>query len=242
MGQRKFSLVELPVVIAVIAMLTSILLPALNKAKNTARAISCASNGRQLMVAMTSYLGDFNDIFPAQKIGTTTWGEQLCPYLGMTYSSGAMPRSSVFGCPSQLLWPGNFMRISYAYNSYLFGSDNYACVNGDPFWGQPRTPPPPIKTGNIKSPSEQLVFVDAWTGYETADMRSGGYPYLDYGSYFGLRHQRRCNVTYMAGNVKAEDKASTMDAHPAYYPINAPCRNQPYLYFPAFVVTDYSPY
>jgi hypothetical protein len=219
------------------------LLPALKSAKMTAQAISCTGNGRQLMLAMTNYLGDFNDIFPPQSFGiTTTWAEQLCPYLGMTYDQFAIPRSSVFSCPSQILWPGNFMRISYAYNSYLFGGDDYACVNGNPFWGQPRTPPPPIRISNIKSPCEQLVFVDGWSDYTTANARSGGYPYLENGIYFGLRHMRRCNVVYMAGNVNGESKAYTMDSHPANYPINATCRNQPYSFLPSILITDYSPY
>ena len=237
-----FTLIELLVVIAIIAILASILLPALKVAQSTAKAIKCVGNQRQLLLAMNSYLSDYNDVFPAQKIGTVCWGEQLCPYLGMQYSPGNTPQSSVIGCPEQRLWPGNFMRWSYVYNSYLFGSDDYTCVNGNPFWGRPRTPPPPIRTVNISSPTEQLVFADGWTGPSSAEYRSGGYPYLDSAGYFGLRHHRRCNVGYLDGNVKSEGKANTMDAHPAFYPINATCENKPYYYYLQISIYDYSPY
>ena len=234
----NFSLIELLVVIAVIAMLCSLLLPALAKAKNTARTISCAGNGHQLMVAMTSYLGDFNDFFPAVKVGTVCWVEQLCPYFGMTYVSGAIPRSSVFGCPSQLVWNGSQARLSYGYNIRLFGWEDYLCQDSTIFHSHY----PPIRANHIASPGDQLVFADAWLGYLSEAVRTNGYWRLDNPGTFGLRHQRRCNVVYMAGNVKAEDKAHTADAVPYYYPINATCQNLPYSYQPAIVITDYSPY
>ena len=61
---RLFTLIELLVVIAIIAILVAMLLPALGKARNKAKSISCISNLKQVSQLFAMYAGDYEGICP----------------------------------------------------------------------------------------------------------------------------------------------------------------------------------
>src|SRR5205085_12063615 len=63
-GRRGFTLVELLVVIGIIAILVSILLPALNRARDQANRTACMSNIRQVMIGFMFYAQTYKDKCP----------------------------------------------------------------------------------------------------------------------------------------------------------------------------------
>ena len=95
-GGGSFSLIELLVVVAIIAMLAALLLPALNKAKETARLIVCQNNLKQRGVAVMAYVNDNDGMFPLGKpggVGGSIFQMDLLidDYLGGKYSAMICP-------------------------------------------------------------------------------------------------------------------------------------------------------
>lgn len=138
-ARGAFTLVELLVTIAVIVILISLLLPALNKARETANSMKCISNQKQIGFAALQYAQDNKDWGVPAADGTTyqRWTYFLKPYLypnvrfvGTTQFANMMQNTAsgtwkiygVFECPSQPLKEGTKAMIHgnhYALNSYL---------------------------------------------------------------------------------------------------------------------------
>lgn len=97
---RAFTLIELLIVIAIIAILASMILPAIGKAKEKAQRTKCANNMKQIMLATHLYLGDFNDNVPHP-----TWGSSELNLPGWAYTATLRPRNPRFKVELGQLYP-----------------------------------------------------------------------------------------------------------------------------------------
>ncbi len=112
---HAFSLIELLVVIAIITLLAALLFPVFARARENARGTSCAANMRQLGLAVTLYLNDYDETFPQSRFADATHPTGGCTASGTTYPEDALQGTSVnwkrvllpfvanrdvFGCPS----------------------------------------------------------------------------------------------------------------------------------------------
>lgn len=111
-SNRKFTLIELLIVIAIIAILAALLLPALSKARSKAYQASCASNLKQIGQASMLYTGDYDDWMLPNKVSGKIWWALLTDNksYGVTYGqllggtgAGRYYNGGTFRCPEDPL-------------------------------------------------------------------------------------------------------------------------------------------
>jgi prepilin-type N-terminal cleavage/methylation domain-containing protein/prepilin-type processing-associated H-X9-DG protein len=145
---KGFTLVELLVVIGIIALLISLLLPALTRAKEQANTVKCASNLRQIAVALTAYANDnHGKLIPdLVEVGGSIypqgffWANALVAQKYLAAPTGDVnpsatigvipkPSNSVFVCPDGIT--DSFGATSNAISNNTGGSEEWSVINNN---------------------------------------------------------------------------------------------------------------
>lgn len=130
---KSFTMIELLVVIAIIGILTSFLMPSLSNAREASKAKVCASNQKQIAIALNMYCDDNAGFFPYSRTANPrhlSWDDLVLPYDGRTMPTRSEldypvlfasegHQSGVHACPSDTVskthWTGtDLVPASYA--------------------------------------------------------------------------------------------------------------------------------
>jgi prepilin-type N-terminal cleavage/methylation domain-containing protein/prepilin-type processing-associated H-X9-DG protein len=184
--REAFTLIEMLVVIAIIALLASLIIPATNQALVSARRMSCASNLRQLAMSSLMYSSENNGRLIATPFvdSDVYWFRQIYPYLG---NEDATETTQIFQCVED-----KDAQEAYASGGTEWDSISYLLLKENLSWNF---------LEQIRSPSTSPQFIDAEitaTGNYRSDDR---FENVVKGSQAKWRHGRGMNVAYWDGRV-----------------------------------------
>lgn len=194
MRRAGFTLIELLVVIAIIAILAAILFPVFARAREKARQSSCLSNQKQLGLAWTMYVQDYDENIPPYSLRTwnpASWGPKwfqlIQPYI---------KNEQILVCPSD-----RGETIGYAYNGYfLVNEENQTATPG---YGWDMYPSHSADfLSDIEQPASMIVLGESLNSYYFLYLPSHiNNSSLNYRFTFD-RHNGGCNYAFADGHSK----------------------------------------
>jgi len=199
--RKGFTLIEILVVIAIIAILAAILFPVFSRARAKARQATCASNLRQLGSAIEMYVGDYDELYPGAPNGN-----------GGSGADGGWTWYAAFGPPGA----GYFEVTRGALYPYIRNTQIYLCPDDTSRSGCSYELNCYLRwtsVAMVQKPAETLLFIPE-DDHGTAN---DGYFDVPAGDYPSLNHNGGLNAVFTDGHVKW-NRWSREQTHAACWP------------------------
>jgi prepilin-type N-terminal cleavage/methylation domain-containing protein/prepilin-type processing-associated H-X9-DG protein len=210
--RRAFTLMELLVVVAIIAILASLLMPALTRGKQNAQRINCLSNLRQMAIAAQIYVDDQSGSYPVAYYEEVRQGVKYSVAWDLTTALSSTPSvapgllwqgagsEKIQQCPS-FRGKANWLvdpHTGYNYNTSYLGH------------GENESVPEPAKAADVKKPSGTIIFGDGEYGAGANKFMRAPWPSLGDQSFRGrwagtqgYRHTRKTNALFCDGHAES---------------------------------------
>ena len=234
--KNGFTLLELLIVVAIIAILAGLLLPALNSARNKASAIQCTGNQRQLGLAVAQYTDSYGSLltYVTKNTFDETSDAMYSTYLiragfipGMSADKERMIPRSILHCPSAKWTTSNFsygmpvpqdQAYDKAFNNCFSHYDTYTV----------------LMPSKAMSPSKYSYLYDSVRNNQSRN--DYGYPGARLHTSNSLakpytQHMRRIHSLFLDGHVSSRSKAQYIADHLSI----APTEN----YYTAMIIEFY---
>jgi prepilin-type N-terminal cleavage/methylation domain-containing protein/prepilin-type processing-associated H-X9-DG protein len=232
---RAFTLIELLVVIAIIAILAAMLLPALARAKESGKRISCLNNLRQLSLAAQMYVSESQGVYPLRS-STDRWPDKfydsygknlkllMCPTETQTpITNGNAPSNNVADAAPRSYFINGWNDY---FNDTLSANDFTTYMNGSYPLG--------LKENLIRLPSDTIVLGEKATakGDFYMDLLEGA------GNDFeGILDQARHNGKSGSNYAFADGSARYLKNYADLSPLNLWCLSDADRSSPNYVVS-----